>query len=199
MNQVFLANHNASSNSFGSMTLMLAREARLEAGAGEGGQRYLILSEGYRHDLTPGALPVRSTEFVNYGLRMEERQAGHEISKEQALPTSTLLVSAASGARAELQWRISLPLLVPVVVLLALPLSRVSPRQGRYLKLLPGILLYLLYLSLLLSGRGAMEDGRLPVSIGLWPIHGLFLLIALLLNLVTPARLWLMRRRAANA
>ena len=199
MNQVFIANHNANGSSVGTMTLMLARGARLEASTVEGGQRYLVLSEGYRHDLTPGALPVRSTEFVNYGLRMAERQAGQEISKEKALPTSTLLTAATAGARAELQWRISLPLLVPVVVLLALPLSRVSPRQGRYLKLLPGILLYLLYLSLLLSGRGAMEDGRLPASIGLWPIHGVFFLIALVLNLIAPARLWLMRRRADNA
>ena len=199
MNQVFIANHNAGSNSLGTMTLVLAKGARLESSADEDGQRYLILNDGYRYDLTPGALPMRSTKFVNYGLRMEEHQASREISREKALPTSTLLTATTAGARAELQWRISLPLLVPVVVLLALPLSRVSPRQGRYLKLLPGILLYLLYLSLLISGRGAMEDGRLPVSIGLWPVHGLFLFIALLLNLHEPTRLWLMRRRAVNA
>lgn len=199
MNQVFIANHNAGSNSFGTMTLVLAEGARLESSAEEDGQRYLVLNDGYRYDLTPGALPVRATRFASYGLQMAERQAGHTVSREKALPTRTLLDSEATGARAELQWRIAMPLLVPVVVLLALPLSRVSPRQGRYLKLLPGILLYLLYLSLLLSGRGAIEDGRLPVSIGLWPVHGVFLLIALLLHLQEPVRLWLMRRRAVNA
>ncbi len=199
MNDVFIANHNTNSNNLGSMTLVLAREARLEASDETGGPRYLILNQGYRYDLTPGALPMRATKFGSYGLRMEERQAGYEISREQALPTRTLLATDTPGAQAELQWRISLPLLVLVVALLALPLSRVNPRQGRYLKLLPAILLYLFYLSFLLSGRGAMEDGRLSVSIGLWPIHGLFLLIALLLNLAVPAKLWLMRRRTGHA
>ncbi len=198
MNDVFIASQNANSSSMGSMTVVLARQARLEASA-EAGARYLLLSDGYRYDLIPGSLPMRSTRFGNYGLRMEERHAGGVSSKEKALSTDALLASDTLGARAELQWRISLPLLVPVVVLLALPLSRVNPRQGRYLKLLPGILLYLLYLSLLLSGRGAVEDGRLPVSIGLWPVHGLFLLIALMLNLAGPVKLWLMRWRAVNA
>jgi len=198
MNDVFIANHNVNSNNMGSMTLVVARGARLEASDTAGGPRYLILNQGYRYDLTPGALPMRSTQFASYGLRMEERQAGYEISKEEALPTSTLLAANTPSSRTELQWRISLPLLVPVVALLALPLSRVNPRQGRYLKLLPGILLYLFYLSFLLSGRGAMEDGHWPVSIGLWPIHGLFLLIALLLNLAEPVKLWLMRWRTAR-
>ncbi|MFK0569553.1 LPS export ABC transporter permease LptF [Endozoicomonas sp.] len=205
MNQVFIANRNVNSSNMGSMTLLLAETARIEANAGErgesgeDGQRYLILEDGYRYDLTPGVLPLREIEFKNYGLRMEERSSRKEISKEQALPTSTLLASDSLGHRAELQWRLSLPLLIPIVVLLALPLSQVNPRQGRYVKLLPGVFLYLLYLALLMSGRGAMEDGRLSPDIGLWPIHGLFLFIALMMNLFEPGKLWLSRRRAGNA
>lgn len=199
MNQVFIANRNVNSSNMASMTLLLAETARIEAYAGEDGQRYLILDDGYRYDLTPGALPLREIEFENYGLRMEERRSKKEVSKEQALPTEKLLASDSPGYRAELQWRISLPLLIPIVVLLALPLSQVNPRQGRYVKLLPGILLYLLYLALLMSGRGAIEDGRLQPEIGLWPIHCLFLLIALMMYLFEPGKLWLSRRRAGNA
>ncbi|MGI2026046.1 LPS export ABC transporter permease LptF [Endozoicomonas acroporae] len=199
MNRVFIANRNGDSKNTGSMTLLLAQKASLEVNTAEGGQRYLILDDGYRYDLTPGALPLREIAFEHYGLRMEERRSGKEISKEQALPTATLLASDTPGHRAELQWRVSLPLLIPIVVLMALPLARVNPRQGRYVKLLPGILLYLLYLALLMSGRGAIEDGRLSPDIGLWPIHILFLLIALLLYLVEPGKLWLARRRAGNA
>ena len=201
MNKVFVANRNVNSNNLGSMTLLLAEKARIEVNtvAGGGGQRYLILDDGYRYDLTPGALPLREIEFGNYGLRMEERRPRKEISKEQALPTTTLMDYDAPGHRAELQWRISLPLLIPIVVLMALPLARVNPRQGRYVKLLPSILLYLLYLALLMSGRGAIEDGRLPPDIGLWPIHALFLLIALTLYLVEPGKLRLALRGGWNA
>ena len=93
------------------------------------------------------------------------------------------------------KWRLS-PLLVPIVVLLALPLGQVNPRQGRYAKLLPGILLYLLYLALLMNARGAIEDGRLSASVGVWPVHGIFACIAMAFYSYTPLRLWMARQGA---
>jgi lipopolysaccharide export LptBFGC system permease protein LptF len=55
-----------------------------------------------------------------------------------------------------------LPLLVFIVTLMAVPLSRVNPRQGRFLKLLPAILLYMAYLTILIAARGALEKGKIP-------------------------------------
>jgi lipopolysaccharide export system permease protein len=55
-----------------------------------------------------------------------------------------------------------LPLLVFIVTLMAVPLSRVNPRQGRFLKLLPAILLYMAYLTMLIAARGALEKGKIP-------------------------------------
>ena len=83
------------------------------------------------------------------------------------MPTSSLL---ASGPRwkTELQWRLSLPLLVFIVTLMAVPLSRVNPRQGRFLKLLPAILFYMAYLTILIAARGALEKGKIPPALGLW-------------------------------
>jgi hypothetical protein len=57
-----------------------------------------------------------------------------------------------------------LPLLVFIVTLMAVPLSRVNPRQGRFLKLLPAILLYMAYLTMLIAARGALEKGKIPVA-----------------------------------
>ncbi|WP_067520929.1 LPS export ABC transporter permease LptF [Endozoicomonas ascidiicola] len=199
MNQVFIANRNTDSNNVGAMTILVSESGKLEENVGQDGRRYLLLKDGYRYDLTPGILPIRETLFSSYGFRMEQKSAAKWSGKEQALPTAQLINSDKLAYRAELQWRLSLPLLIPVIVLLALPLAQVNPRQGRYVKLLPGILLYLFYLSLLMSGRGAIEDGRLPVNIGLWPIHGLFLLIALTLYFFEPGKLWLSRRRARHA
>jgi len=61
------------------------------------------------------------------------------------------------------------------------PLSRVSPRQVRYLRLIPSILLYLAYLTILSTTRGAIENGSLPPAIGLWWVHGLFLAVGIML------------------
>ena len=199
MENVFIANRNASGSSLGSVTILLSENARLELNSGEAKERYLLLNDGYRYDLTPGQLPLRVIKFKNYGLRMAQHPSRKEITKEQALPTATLLTVDKPNYKGELQWRISLPLLIPIVVLMAVPLARVNPRQGRYVKLLPGLLLYLFYLALLMSCRGAIEDGRLSPHIGLWPIHGFYLLIAILLYLFEPAKLWLSRRRAVHA
>src|SRR5450830_1670454 len=79
-----------------------------------------------------------------------------EVTDRDAMTTSSLLSSDDVRSRAELEWRLSLPLLVFIVTLMAVPLSRVNPRQGRFLKLLPAILLYMAYLTILISARGAL-------------------------------------------
>ena len=103
-------------------------------------------------------------QYETYGVQMQDRDVSARASKESVQPTSVLLSHDNNASKAELQWRISLPLLAPVIVLMALPLARVNPRQGRFIKLLPGVLLYLLYLALLISARGAVE-GWQPVAV----------------------------------
>ena len=79
--------------------------------------------------------------------------------------------------------------------LMAVPLSRVNPRQGRFLKLLPAILLYMAYLTILISARGSLEKGKLPPALGLWWVHGVFLMIGLGLLYWEPIRLKMKSRR----
>ena len=76
---------------------------------------------------------------------------------------------------------LSMPLLVLVVAILAVPLSKTNPRQGRYMKMIPAILLYFIYLASLTFAKSAVEDGRLSVAIGIWWVHGVFLLFAVYL------------------
>jgi lipopolysaccharide export system permease protein len=153
------------------------------------GSRYLILENGYRYDGTPGSADYRVTRYDAHGVLLPKASVSAEITDREAIPTRELLGSQELQHQVELQWRISLPLLVFVITLLAVPLSRVNPRQGRFLKLLPAIFLYMTYLSLLIAARGALMKGRLPVELGLWPVHGLFLLVGLLLLYWEPLQL----------
>ncbi|MBF7731100.1 LPS export ABC transporter permease LptF [Pseudomonas sp. N040] len=162
------------------------------------GSRYLILENGYRYDGTPGAADYRVTRYDAHGVLLPKASVSGEITDREAIPTRELLGSSKRKHQVELQWRLSLPLLVFVIVLLAVPLSRVNPRQGRYLKLLPAIFLYMAYLSLLIAVRGALIKGRIPVEVGLWPVHGLFLLIGLLLLYWEPLQLRWKARRATR-
>jgi len=80
---------------------------------------------------------------------------------------------------AELQWRLSFPISVFILVLLAVPLSRVNPRQGRFAQLFPAILIYIIYANMIFVSRNWLENGEIPWWVGMWWIHGIALLLAL--------------------
>jgi lipopolysaccharide export system permease protein len=120
------------------------------------GSRYLILKDGYRYDGTPGQADYREVKYDTYGVLLPKPEVSSEIDDRDAVPTSQLIGSSDPRMRSELQWRLSIPLLVFVVTLLAVPLSKVNPRQGRFLKLLPAVLLYMAYLALLITARDAI-------------------------------------------
>ncbi|MGL4318511.1 MAG: LPS export ABC transporter permease LptF [Pseudomonas sp.] len=162
------------------------------------GSRYLILENGYRYDGNPGQADYRAIKYDTYGVLLPKPEVSSEIGEREAIPTRELIGSDDPRHQAELQWRLSIPLLVFVVTLLAVPLARVNPRQGRFLKLLPAILLYMAYLSLLIAARGQLDKGKIPMALGLWWVHGLFLLIGLGLFLWQPLQLKLASRRAVK-
>ncbi len=145
-------------------------------------QRYLQLHNGVRYEGTPGELEYTITHFELLAQHLPEPDlsASHKRAAD-AQSTLELMNNQTLEGYAALQWRISLPILVLVVTFLAVPLSRTNHRQGRYLKMLPAILLYMAYLTMLSATRGSIESGSWPVAVGLWPIHGLFIFIAIIL------------------
>lgn len=194
MDKVFIASRLDNAGS-AAMSLVLADRGHIST-TEKLGQRYLILNDGVRYDMTAGSGNVRAIEYETYGLRMEERTINDEISREQAIPTGELIGSDDSRYIAELQWRLSLPLIVPIIILLAVPLSKVNPRQGRFVKLLPGVLMYLFYLALLMYARSAVDDQRIPPQIGVWWVHGIYLLIGVFMMSQESLKLKLAGRKA---
>ncbi|CAE6950629.1 MULTISPECIES: LPS export ABC transporter permease LptF [Pseudomonadaceae] len=177
------------------ITVLVAESGRQEIQ--DDGSRYLILENGYRYDGEPGEADYRAIQYDTYGVLLPKPEVAIEANEREAIPTRDLFGSDDPVLQAELQWRLSLPLLVFVVTLLAVPLSKVNPRQGRFLKLLPAIFLYMAYLGLLIAARGALDKGRLPTGLGLWWVHGIFLAIGLLLLYWERLSLWWASRRAA--
>ncbi len=158
----------------------LIKAERAETVQNEQGERFVRFRHGTLTTRIAGSSVVDVTEFTELGLRLPPRQLAMSPDvRERSLPTQDLLGDAAPARLAELQWRLSLVLLVPIVTLLAVPLAKVSPRQGRFARLVPAILLYLLYLGLLLLSRSALGEGTLSPSVGLWWVHLLFLTIGL--------------------
>lgn len=156
--------------------------------------QYLILNRGYRVDGVPGDHRYQITDFAEYGIRLANEQSFRENIEVEAMPTRDLWNSSDPKLQLALQWRLSIPLMMFVVTLLAWPLSRTKPRQGRYSKLLPAILLYLSYLVGLNTLRGSIESGALPASLTLMPLHMFFIAIGIALIFIDPAMRRLRRR-----
>jgi len=174
------------------LRVMIAQTARPIVDAASG-RRFMLLENGYFYDGTPGAADYSVTRFVEQAILLPEQTTIAPVLREKALPTMALLGSSDPGYQAELQWRLSVILLIPVLTLMAVPLSRVKPRQGRFARLVPAAMVFGLYFMLLQVSRDALEDGTLPAFIGLWWVHAIFLAAGI--RLMTTGR----PRKPANA
>lgn len=147
----------------------------------ETGSRFLVLEDGERYGVTPGRREAERLTFERYTLRLGLSRDRQELDSLEYASTPDLWNDPNPRAQAQFQWRAGLPLMVFILALLAQPLSRVNPRQGRFGKLLPAVFLYVAYLSLLLASVDAIGNGSLAAAVGVWPVHGLFLGLGLLL------------------
>jgi lipopolysaccharide export system permease protein len=142
------------------------------------GQRYLVLHDGYRYEGQPGTADFRVTHFNEFGQYMPPiNLAGDYASVVDAVPTWSLLSSDDRSLRATLQWRSAMPIMVLVMTVLAISFSKTNPRQGRFMKMLPAILMFVFYFVFLSFVRGQMAQGKWPIYPGLWAVHGGFLLV----------------------
>lgn len=145
------------------------------------GTRQLILHQGNQYEGHHRKLDYRVVAFDEYQVQIDDPEQQQKRKKTSVIPTLELMNDGSTEAIAELQWRIAIPLSIPFLVLIAVPLSAVDPRQGRFGKMFPAILLYLGYFMLLLASRRALEDGKIPLQIGLWWVHGIMLIVGITL------------------
>ena len=138
-----------------------------------------MLRDGYRYVGTPGQPGYQVISYEEYGQLVSEGEPIELERRRTAIPTLELVGSTDPKEISELQWRISMVLIIPVIAAMAIPLARVNPRQGRYSRLVPGMILCFVYVLLLSGTRSGMERGSMSVEAGLWWIHILFVVVTL--------------------
>lgn len=153
-----------------------------QEGLAQGGQREIALHDGKAYDGDgKGGLAWDIFSFDELRLRLVPPELIYTPGKTKIEATPTLLLRDDAEANAEFHWRLSAPVAVLLMVLIAVPLSHISPRQGRYAKLVVGLVVYLLYVTLLGAGQTALEKDLLPRAVGLWPVHAAALLLGAVL------------------
>jgi lipopolysaccharide export system permease protein len=148
-----------------------------QRGAGQAEQTF-VLYDGERYEGVPGQGEFRRIRFSEGGIPIRLGETVSSTIKANMKATSQLLTSGDVKDIAELHWRISTPVSAVVLMLLAVPLARLRPRQGRFGKIGIAILVYFLYSEALAAGRTWLEGGVVPLFAGLWWVHVIALSLA---------------------
>ena len=114
------------------------------------------------------------SNFNNFNFEIDKN-----ISQSNDLSLTKLFDYSSASDQATFQWNISIPMTILILLLYGIYISSSKPREGKFSFMLPGMLIYVSYLSLLILGREFISDN--PGSIfNLWFIHGLFILFLFL-------------------
>ncbi len=160
----------------GDLQVITAVAGQLEYEARTGYHR-LILSDAsiYKHVADDADVMAELETFSLWIPAAEAEEVGY---KTKSTNTFDLRDSGSAEDLAEWQWRMSTPLSALLLALLAIPLSRSKPRQGRYARMLAAIVIYAVYFNLLDVSRTWVESGTSP---GIWWVPGLLGLLVIVL------------------
>lgn len=157
----------------------------------ETGDEYVIFTDGQTVVGVPGQSEYVITEFRRQGILRPKTENNVVSLRTKAKSFSQLLQENGLKEKAELQWRISIPLAAFLLALLAVPLSYTSPREGRFGKIAIAILIYIPYSNVLVLARKWIASGVLPAWVGLWPVHMVVFLLILTLLIRRQGWSWL--------
>lgn len=143
--------------------------------------RLLVLHDGRRYEGVPGTSRFRVVEFAEHGIPYRLPNLERAEPKPRAMTFSSLVRSSALEHIAEKQWRISVPLSMVLLALLAVPLSKSRPRAGRYGRLAVALLVFIIYFNMLNAAKAWIEQATLSPALGLWWVHGCVLFITIML------------------
>lgn len=165
------------------------------------GDRFIVLADGRRYEGTPGTPEFRVVEFQTLGRRIEPAEQRAIPASTRAIPTPILAAGSGNPERAELFWRLSVPIAALVLTLLAVPLAYVNPRMGRSFNLVAAAFLYMVYSNCLNIVQSFIAQGRLDFWAGLALPHVVAALVVLVLfnGRQTIPVLWRRRRRNRRA
>lgn len=151
-----------------------------ELAVDDGGDRFLTLHDGFQVEgPLDGGLDYRLMRYASNEVQLPAGEARYDPNDPEVLPTMKLLGDPRPAANAQLHYRLAPPLLALAFALMAIPLARTTPRDARFGRVMMGFLGYLIGMTLMRTGAGWLEDGKLAPALGLW-----WLVLPLLLGAV---------------
>jgi lipopolysaccharide export system permease protein len=172
----------------GSTSVVVAREGTIAIDGR--GDKFLVMNQGRRYDGILNQPDFRVMEFERYGVlvsRQSQSLVGDMSARSLSMPE--LLAGLKNNFnRGELLWRVALPVMGLLLMLLAIPLGFVNPRGGRSINLLIALLLFVIYSNMVSVFQAAVVQERMQLTLAWWPIH---LVAAMLIVLLFSWRLFI--------
>lgn len=145
------------------------------------GDHLLNLEQGFRYEGTPGQANYTVGSFERFTYRLMQGDRAQLRKRRRGLSTTVLWASPDVADQALVQGRLFYPFAVFSLGFLAIPLSRSDPRRGLYQRLFIAFLVYFFFLNIQSLALRWLEDGVIPLWLGVWWVHGLFAIAALIL------------------
>ena len=145
---------------------------------------YLRLKDGIRYQGIPSDENISILNFDLYDLEIISGELQKSLAiytKIEGKSTVDLIKEGGSYANAELQWRLSQPITVLILSFFGIFLGKTSPRGGKGVNLLIGIIVFMLYNNGLLVAKRAIELGQINLLTGFLGVHLLVLMLLILL------------------
>lgn len=173
--------------------VIVAKKAKIKYSFESSGLLITLL-DGTRYVGTPGDVDYTEVEFSEY------RQLYHPgdtsvIRHNRVKLTSELLSSKNLGEYMEFEVRLAKSISVIILLFISLALSRLDPRKGRFIKLFPAVIIYVLYFNLITISSRQVASGNWPVWLGTWWVHMIFLAAGFLWLLKESGTLHRIRKR----
>lgn len=153
------------------------------------GADMLLLEAGTRYTGRPGEPDFQALSFVRQRIVLRPPDPPEVQYKRSSAALATLWGSSDPADQAELQWRLSVPLVALMLAGMAVPLAHSGPRQSRYSRLVIAVLIFIGYANLLNAAQLWLKRGSLAPALGLWWVHALAIGLAV----------WLWRRELKPA
>jgi lipopolysaccharide export system permease protein len=161
-------------------TVTVAKRGTIETDPG--GNKYLVLEDGMRYENRHLQLDMKMTHFERYMAHIASPV--HFIEGDttsRATPLFGLIANPTLVNLGELLWRLSLPMMSFLLMLLAIPLGFVNPRSGRSVNLIIAVLLYVTYSNMVSYCQASVARGRMVFGMAWWPVHAAVALIVVVL------------------
>ena len=173
------------------LEIALAQRAK-HAYSEDGNTQVITLYDGQRFEGVPGERRFRIVRFAENTIPVRLPALSGGAVALEGLTTAELMKSDDKAQRAELNFRLAFPVMAFVLALIAVPLARLRPRQGRYARIGYAVLIFFVYINLTIAGKMWLARGTTPAWLGLWWVHAVVIAMAAAI-LLGPR--WLARAR----